>query len=174
MRLLPKTAREQASTARGVESGQPVVDRAPSLLGDLKLNRSPGLLLDHRRSIANFPAGEYVVDPQPHEVAASELAVDGQIEHRKIALAALQLQADTNCPDALWLQRALLAGHATLVPGVTLPRGYRLFGGRGRLRRGRPLPPHGRVAIDGPASIFRKDGVAPKATISMMQSNRQP
>jgi hypothetical protein len=43
------------------------------------------------RSIANSPAGEHVVDPQPDEVAAPELAVDRQIEHRKIASALLQL-----------------------------------------------------------------------------------
>ena len=103
MRPLPKTAREQVSAAVGVEIGQPVADRAPSLLADLKLNRPPGLLLDHGRSIANSPGNGYVVDPQPHEVAAPKLAVDGQIEHRKIALAALQLQANTNCPDVLRL-----------------------------------------------------------------------
>ena len=84
----------------GVKSGQPFVDRAPDLLGDLKLNRSPGLLVDHRRAIANPPAGEYVVDPRPHEIVAPELVVDGQIEHRKIAIAALQLQANTNCKRA--------------------------------------------------------------------------
>jgi hypothetical protein len=86
MRLLPKTAREQVSTSAGVEAGQPLADRAPGLLGDLELNRPGGLLLDHGRTIANLPAGEYVVDPQPHQIAAPELAVDGQIEHRKIAL----------------------------------------------------------------------------------------
>ena len=91
----------------GVESGQPLGDRALGLLGNLKLNRSSGLLLDHRRSIANSPANGYVVDPQPHGVAAPELAVDGQIEHREIALAALKLQAYTNCPDVLRLQRVL-------------------------------------------------------------------
>ena len=161
MRLLPKTAREEGSTAVGVESGQPVADRAPGLLGDLKLNRPPGLLLDHGRSIANSPAGQYVVDPQPREVAAPELAVDGQIEHRKIALAALQLQTNANCPDVLWLERALLAGQATLVPGIALPRRNAPFGGHGRLQRSRPLPPQRRVAVDGPASIFRKAADAP-------------
>jgi hypothetical protein len=161
MRLLPKTAREQVSTPAGVESGQPVADRAPGLLGDLKLNRPPGLLLDHGRAIANSPAGEYVAD----EVAAPKLAVDGQIEHRKIALAALQLQANTNCPDVLRLQRALLAGHATLGPRVAVMRGNWLFDDHDRLRRSRPLPPQRRVAVDRPASIFRKGADAPKPVL---------
>jgi hypothetical protein len=33
MRLVPETAWEQVSTVRGVESGQPLADRAPGLLG---------------------------------------------------------------------------------------------------------------------------------------------
>jgi hypothetical protein len=36
MRLLPKTAREQVSTLASFEGGQPLADRAPGLLGDLK------------------------------------------------------------------------------------------------------------------------------------------
>jgi len=77
MRPLPKAARKQVSTPASAEGAQPLADRAPGLLGDLKLNRPTGLLLDHRRSIANFSAGEYVVDPQPHQVTTPELAVDG-------------------------------------------------------------------------------------------------
>jgi hypothetical protein len=38
-------------------------------------------------------------------------------------LAAFQLQANTNCPDALRLQRTLPADHATLVPEVALREG---------------------------------------------------
>jgi len=71
------------------------------------LDRLTGLLLDHRRSIANPAAGAHIIDPHPNKAAAPELAVDGQIEHRKIALTALKLQAYTNCPDVLRLQRVL-------------------------------------------------------------------
>src|SRR5215472_15912151 len=92
MRPQPETARKQVSTTTSFEGSQPLADRAPGLFGDLEQHRPAGFLLDHRRPIADSPAGEYVVDPQPHEVATSELAVDGQIEHRKIALTALQLQ----------------------------------------------------------------------------------
>jgi hypothetical protein len=91
MRLRLEAAREKISTTPGVEHGQPVSDGGADLLRDLELHRPAGLLLDYRRSIANSPAGEHIIDPQPDEVAAPELAVYRQIEHREIALAPLQL-----------------------------------------------------------------------------------
>jgi hypothetical protein len=104
-----------------VKGSQPLADSTPSLLGDLEPHRPAGLFLDHRRSIANSPAGAHVIDPQPNEVAPPELAINGQIEHRKIALAPLHLEANTNGPDIPWLQRALLADQTPPVPGVALP-----------------------------------------------------
>jgi hypothetical protein len=83
MRLLPETAREQVPTRASVEGGQPVADRTPGLLGDLELHRPAGLLLNHGRSIADPATDAHVIDPHPNEVAAPELAVDRQIEHRK-------------------------------------------------------------------------------------------
>jgi hypothetical protein len=95
MRPQAETAREQVSTPVSVEGSQPLADCAPGLLGDLELDRPTGLLLDHRRSIANPAAGAHIIDPHPNEVAVPELAVDGQIQHRKIALAALKLHTRT-------------------------------------------------------------------------------
>jgi len=90
---------------------------------NLELHWPAGLLLDYRRAIANSPASEHVIDPQPDEIAAPELAVDRQIEHRKIASAALHLQLYSNGPDILRLQRALLTDQASPVPGCTLGGG---------------------------------------------------
>jgi len=103
MRLLPETAREQVSTPAGIEGGQPLAESTPGLPGDLELHRPGGLLLNHGRSIANPPAGERVADPHPNKVGAPELAVDGEIEHCKIALASLHLRPNTNGHDVLWL-----------------------------------------------------------------------
>jgi hypothetical protein len=58
---------------------------------------------DARRGLSLFPSrfsdrepatGAHVVDPHPNETAAPEPAGDGEIEHGKIALAALQLTWD--------------------------------------------------------------------------------
>ena len=72
-----------------VEGGKPLADSDTGLFGDFELNRSASLLLDYRRSIVDPPAGAHVVDFKPNEVAAPELAVNGQIEHREITFAAL-------------------------------------------------------------------------------------
>jgi hypothetical protein len=40
-----------------------------------------------------------VIDPKIDEIAAAQLAVDGEIEERQIALAAFHLKPDTNGPD---------------------------------------------------------------------------
>ena len=102
-----------------IERHEPLADSSTGLLGDLELHRPASLLLNDGRAIANSPASEYVIDPQPNEIAAPELAVDRQIEHRKIASATLHLQPYSNCPDILRLQRALLADQASPVPRGT-------------------------------------------------------
>jgi hypothetical protein len=62
-----------------------------------------GAFLNHGRSIAQPTAGTDVVDLEPDEIATSELAVDGQIEDRKVTPTPLQLKAHTDGPDILWL-----------------------------------------------------------------------
>jgi hypothetical protein len=48
------------------------------LLGDLELHRQSGLSLDHRRSIANPPAGANIVDPQPQSLSFLSWAAIGR------------------------------------------------------------------------------------------------
>lgn len=116
MRLRAEPAREQVAPTPEVALRQPVLDRGPSLLGDFELDRSPGLLLDHGAAVANPGTGAHVIHLQADEIAAAKLAVDRKVEQSKIALTALQLKPDPNCPDIFRLQRALLAGQVTLVP----------------------------------------------------------
>jgi len=104
------------------------------LLCNLELHRPTGLLLDHGRSFPNPPAGTHVVNFQPDEIAASQLAVDRQIEHGKIAPAFLYLEAHSNSPDILRLQRALLADEASLVPRLALQTRSGIFGAHGCFR----------------------------------------
>jgi hypothetical protein len=108
VRLFPEAAREKISAAPGVQRGQPVASGGAGMLRDLELHWPAGLLPNYGRTIANPAADEYIVDSDPDEVAAPELAVDRQIEHRKIAPALLHLQPDSDRPNVFWLQRALL------------------------------------------------------------------
>jgi hypothetical protein len=67
---------------------------APPLSIELNLCRCPGVVArgdgpgigHYGGAIADSPAGEHVVEPQPNQVAAPELTVVGQVEHRKIVL----------------------------------------------------------------------------------------
>ena len=78
---------------------QPVLQRGSGLFRDLKLNGSAGLMLDNRRPVSHAAAGSYVIDPNADEIAAAQLAIDGEVEHRQIAFVALNLKSDTNGPD---------------------------------------------------------------------------
>src|SRR5215470_1202422 len=142
-----KTAWAQISALASVKGGEPLANGSTGLLGNLELHRPASLLLNDGRAIANSPASEHVIDPQPDEITAPELAVDRQIEHRKIASATLHLQLYSNGPDILWLQRALLTDQASPVPGCTLAGGDRVFSRHRRLRC-RPLPPQRQINLD--------------------------
>jgi hypothetical protein len=59
----------------------------------------------------------HVVHPQPHEVAAPQLAIDGEIEQSKVASALFKLEPDADWPNLPRSQRTLLTNQAALVPG---------------------------------------------------------
>jgi hypothetical protein len=87
------------------------------LFGDLELDRPAGLPLDHRGAVLDTPPDAYVAHPQPHEVAAPQLAINGEIEEREVASTLFKLEADADRPNLLRLERAFLAGEAAFVPG---------------------------------------------------------
>jgi hypothetical protein len=57
---------------------------------------------------------------QADEIAAPQFAVDGQVEHGKVADGMRILEVDTDGPDVLWLKGRLLAYELSLVPGFAL------------------------------------------------------
>jgi hypothetical protein len=57
-----------------------------------------------------------IYNPQPDQVASAQLAVDGQIEKRKIAQSAMNLETHTDGPDFTSFQGWFLAGDLTFVP----------------------------------------------------------
>lgn len=61
-----------------------------------------------------------VVHAQVDEIAAPQLAVDGQIEHGEVTDRMGILQVDADGPDVLRLERGLLADELSLVPGFAL------------------------------------------------------
>lgn len=99
-------AREQVIAVATAPLLDPPADRLPGLLGDLELDRMARLLLHHGRAGAHRTVQRDIADLEADEVAAAELAVDGEIEHRQVAGRIRQLKADADSPDMLGLQRS--------------------------------------------------------------------
>jgi len=73
-------------------------------------------VLDNRCSVSHVSAGGDVIDPKADEIAAAQLAVDSEVEHRQIAFAVLDLKSDANGPDLFGPKRTLLANETAFVP----------------------------------------------------------
>jgi hypothetical protein len=86
-----------------------------SLLRQFESHRPAGLLLAHAGSVDRDALRRDVLDPEAHDVTAAELAVDGEIEHGKVAGAALEQQLAADRPDVLGPQRRLGAGQLSFV-----------------------------------------------------------
>jgi hypothetical protein len=120
VRLIMKAAREEVLPVPWNAIGDPIADCCSGLFGDFELDRSAGFPLDHRGAVPDSAPDAHVVDLEPHEVTAPQLAIEGQIEQSEVASTLFELKPDADCPDLLWFQRALLADEAALVPGGTM------------------------------------------------------
>jgi hypothetical protein len=58
-----------------------VINRLPSLLGDLEPNRLTRLLLPDPRPIEGVSIGGNILDLEGHNIATTQFAIDGKIEH---------------------------------------------------------------------------------------------
>src|SRR5438067_2964581 len=74
------------------------VDRLSGLLRDFEPDRLAGLPLAHGRSGDRRTMRSNVLHPQADDVASSELAIDGQIEHGQVACSPRDLQLGVDRP----------------------------------------------------------------------------
>lgn len=82
MRLVVDAARKDIGASIWRAHDQPALRRGAGLFGDLKLNRTAGLVLDNRRPVSHAAARSYVVDPKADEIVAISIAValsDGNV-----------------------------------------------------------------------------------------------
>jgi hypothetical protein len=115
--LVMKSAREEVLPVRWNAIGDPIAECRSGLFSDFELDRSAGFPLDYRGAVPDSAPDAHVADLEPNEVTAPQLAVEGQIEQSEVASTLFELKPDADRPDLLWLQRALLADKAALVPG---------------------------------------------------------
>src|SRR5262249_40670878 len=85
-----------------------VIDRLAGLLRQFELDGLPGLLLAHGRPINCIPARCDVLDLERHDIAAAQLAVYCEVEHRQISRPPGYLEFGANRPDMFRPQRRLL------------------------------------------------------------------
>ena len=100
-------------------------DHLPRVLGNLKLDRSLGLLLHDDRTGSHPTAMDHIVNMEPDQITPAQLAVDSEVEHGEFPDATAQLQHNPDGPDLLQLQRGLLAEQFALVPRPCAPFGLR-------------------------------------------------
>jgi len=95
-----------------------VVECGTRMIGDLECHRPPGFLLTDRRTGERVAIGCDINHPDGDDIAATQLAIDGEVEQRKIAQLALQLELRADRPDMLGLQWRLLPNDFTFVSGM--------------------------------------------------------
>jgi hypothetical protein len=76
-------ASEQVSFRFSARSSQVVIHGLARSLRQLKLDRSACLLLPNHRSIRRITTWRHVINFERHEIAATKLAVDGEVEESK-------------------------------------------------------------------------------------------
>jgi hypothetical protein len=103
-------------------SGDPqiVIDRLAGLFAQFKSDRPSGFLLPDCCAIRCVSAGSDILDSYGYDVTAAKLAVDRQIEHRKIACATFDLEFRPDRPDMHGSQRWLCSRQLSLIPGHSL------------------------------------------------------
>ena len=103
------------------------INRLAGLFGDLEPYRPAGFLLADRRSLNGVPVRGDVLDFESDDIATAQLAVDGEIEQRQVALAVCHLELGADRPDVFWPERRFGSGQLALVPRDALRGGLIAF-----------------------------------------------
>ena len=110
------SARKQKSTFPMTHHFQPCFDGIAGWLRDFELDGPAGLFLDNDGSGGNTFAVPDVGDFDRDQVAATQLAVDCQIEQCQVAFLSSKLELDPDGPDVLPFQGRFLANEPPAVP----------------------------------------------------------
>src|ERR1700730_551172 len=86
-----------------MERAEPVcVESLAGVLCQLDPNELPGLLQSDRGQIDRISARRNILDFEGDDIAATQFAVDRQIEHRQVARPSPDLQLGRDRPDVFW------------------------------------------------------------------------
>src|SRR5262249_47544289 len=109
-------AREGVVVEHTASSFQPSLETGASRFEQLELDRPASLLLRDRGSRSHPAAAHEFADPDLHDVAATQLAVDGKVEKRPVTETPFSVEPEPDGPNLLRPECALRTDHASGVP----------------------------------------------------------
>src|SRR5258708_6696871 len=116
------SARKDIIIERAISAFQPVLDVGSGGFEQFELN-GPVRLPPHDRCPRPHPATtDEFADPNFHDVAAAQLAINGEVEQSTVTQPSLPFKSEPYRPYLLRLQRAFHPHHMAGVPRPTLPR----------------------------------------------------
>jgi hypothetical protein len=111
-------ARENEVVERPATALKPREQGLSNRFYQLKLDGPFGLLLHDDSAIPDATTGGNVTNAHLDHVAATKLAVDGEVEECPVAQAAVLIEPETDCPYLLRFERTLGAEQSVVVPGT--------------------------------------------------------
>jgi hypothetical protein len=112
------SAREEPVAIPLGPNSKPPQHRLPGCFHQLEDNGSACLALHDGGSGPDAARQNHVSDAEVHKIAASQLAVDREIEQREIAYAVLVSELGPDCPDIFRFERRFGADQKPRVPRV--------------------------------------------------------
>jgi hypothetical protein len=97
----------------------PLFEGSPGAFRDFEADRFLGLALQDRRPFLDLAGRHDIDDLHPDQIATAQLAVDGQVKERQVAMVLGQLKPNPDRPDMFGLKRSFLADDPAFVPGWT-------------------------------------------------------
>jgi hypothetical protein len=97
-----------------------VIDRLSRCLRQFELNGSACFLLSDSRSIRGIAIRRDIINFEGHEIATTELAIDSEVEERKVPNAAFDLKLSSDRPNVLGAKRRLCPDDLPFIPGDVL------------------------------------------------------
>ena len=82
--MVINAAREKIIMSRTATSLQPGNQSSTNIRCQFELDGTVGLLLDDNRTVPNVRAGYHVTNFDLHQIAATQLAVDCEVEERPV------------------------------------------------------------------------------------------
>ena len=101
---------------RSAATLQPGKQARTNICRQLELYRPTGLLPDDDRPGSDLSTGNHISDLNFNEIAATQLAVEGEIEKRTVAKSTFAIKEEANSPNLLLCKRSLGTDHFPGIP----------------------------------------------------------